>query len=116
MAESGIETDTSMSSDGPTPPPCDSEVFAKGAVVCSTNGIPSNAMESWVKKVAAESGQRVDWHFARGTAIVLALGDIAKVKEAIVKLTPEHDELYLRAVEKALGKDYASRCKAPRLL
>ena len=65
-----------------------------------TNTIPSNAMEGWVKKVAERSGQRVDWHFAGGRARILALGDIAKVKQAIQELMPEHDHLYAKALKK----------------
>ncbi|MEX0935212.1 MAG: hypothetical protein WDZ70_02720 [Candidatus Paceibacterota bacterium] len=66
----------------------------------TTHTIPSNAMEEWVKKVAERSGQRVDWHFVAGRAVVKALGDISKVKQAIQELKPEHDRLYQKAVTK----------------
>lgn len=89
-----------MATDGPDPPPCDKKVFQNGELVFVTHTIPSNAMEGWVKKVAKRSGQRVDWHFAGGRACVLALGDIAKVHQAIVDLLPEHDRLYRTAVRK----------------
>lgn len=89
-----------MATDGPTPPPCDTEVFQNGEQVFSTNTIPSNAMEGWVKKVAEKSGQKVDWHFVGGSAVVLALGDIDKVNSAIAELMPEHDRLYEEAVAK----------------
>ena len=89
-----------MATDGPTPAPCDSEVFEKGESVFVTHTIPSNAMDGWVKKVAELSGQRVDWHFFGGRANVLALGDIDKVKAAIQKLMPEHDRLYKAALKK----------------
>ncbi len=79
--------------DGPCPPPCNPEIFAKGEQVFLTNSIPSNAMEGWVRKVAKESGQPVDWHFAGGHARVLALGDLKKVGAAIAKLKSEHDRL-----------------------
>jgi hypothetical protein len=62
-----------------------------------THSIPSNAMERWVKQVAARSGQRVDWHFIAGRANVLALGDLARVRAAIAELMPEHDRLKKRA-------------------
>jgi len=89
-----------MATDGPTPTPCDPEIFKTGIQVFKTNTIPSNAMEGWVKKVAELSGQRVDWHFAGGIAVVLALGDITKAKNAIQELMPEHDRIYKIACER----------------
>lgn len=82
-----------MALDGPTPPPCDAEVFQDGTVVLLTHGIRSNAMERWVKKLAEASGQRVDWHFAGGRAVVKALGDLPKVEAALSALKAEHDRL-----------------------
>jgi hypothetical protein len=89
-----------MSTDGPTPPPCNPEIFKSGKEVFVTSTIPSNAMECWVKQVAEKSGQPVDWHFRGGRAIVLALGDLEKVKKALNELMPEHDRLYQEAVRK----------------
>jgi hypothetical protein len=89
-----------MATDGPDPTPCNQDIFDNGEVVFVTSTIPSNAMEGWVKKVAEYSGQPVDWHFAGGRAVVLALGDIEKVHEAIAGLKPEHDKLFRAAVEK----------------
>jgi hypothetical protein len=89
-----------MATDGPDPTPCDQEVFNKGKHVFTTHTIPSNAMEGWVKQVAERSGQRVDWHFVGGRAIVKALGDIPKVEQAIQDLMPEHDRLKQAATTK----------------
>jgi hypothetical protein len=86
-----------MATDGPTPPPCDLDIFKNGEVVFVTHTIRSNAMEDWVKKVAQESGQRVDWSFMGGRAVVKALGDIDRVKTVIQTLMPEHDRLYKEA-------------------
>jgi len=82
-----------MATDGPTPPPCNKDVYANGTMVMMTAGIPSNAMEEWVKKVAEKSGQPVDWHFAGGRACVLALGDLNAVRQAIAELIPEHNAM-----------------------
>lgn len=82
-----------MATDGPDPVPCDPEVFANGDVVLVTDSISSNRMEGWVKKVADRSGQRVDWHFVGGRAVVKAIGDIEAVKAAINGLMTEHDQL-----------------------
>ena len=94
-----------MATDGPTPPPCDPKIFAEGTPVFATDDtiLSSNAMEGWVKQVAALSGQPVDWHFIAGRAEVLALGDLLRVKGAIVELMPEHDRLRKQALKK-LGR------------
>lgn len=54
-------------------------------------------IEAWVQRVAKISGQPVDWYFAGGRVMVLALGDLAKVRAAIRKLMPEHDAMYAKA-------------------
>src|SRR3990167_1053005 len=63
-----------MSSDGPTPPPCNPDIFKKGRGVCVLDG-SSNAVERWVKAVAAKANAQVDWHYSGGRANVLHLGD-----------------------------------------
>lgn len=75
-----------MATDGPTPPPMDQEIYEKGSPIVIVGDVPSNAMETWVKKVAKQSKQRVDWHFAGGGAVVKALGDIEKVKSVAKKI------------------------------
>lgn len=82
-----------MTTDGPDPPPCNAKVFKHGHTAMITAGIPSNAMERWVRQVAELSGQRVDWHFCGGRAVVKYLGDGVKVLAAIRELMPEHDRL-----------------------
>lgn len=82
-----------MATDGPTPDPCEREIYEQGEVIFVTHSIPSNAMEGWVKRLAAASGQRVDWHFCGGRAVVKALGDLSRVRATLVALMPEHDEL-----------------------
>lgn len=79
-----------MATDGPTPPPCDPEIFQKGDCVCEIMG-SSNAVERWVKLVAQTANAKVDWHYAGGVAIVLHLGDKAsrqRVLSAIKALEP----------------------------
>lgn len=80
-----------MATDGPTPPPCDQEIFAKGNTILILSG-SSNMIENWVKKVVAEANARIDWHYCGGRANVLHLGDEAsrlRSLEAINKLLPE---------------------------
>lgn len=59
----------------------------------------SNAIERWVQKIAKVSGELVDWHFAGGRVMVLALGNLDRVKAAIRSLMSEHDEMFLRDMD-----------------
>jgi len=80
-----------MATDGPTPPPCNPEIFKKGKGVCIVDG-SSNAVERWVKSVAKKANAKVDWHYSGGRAKVLHLGDEAscqRVLNAISKLEGE---------------------------
>lgn len=81
------------------PPPCSPDIFKNGTLVMMTHTIGSQEMEAWVKKVAAQSEQSIDWHFAGGRACVLALGDLSRVRTAISELMSEHDALQSAAVE-----------------
>lgn len=78
---------------------CDQEIFDKGETAGWIDAC-SYIAEQWVKHVAAESGQRVDWHYAGGRAVIRFIGDRAKVLAAmgaleselhkVVKKEPEH--------------------------
>jgi len=71
------------------------EIFEKGQAVFISHSINTTQFEEWVKKVAALSGQRVDWHFMGGRAVVRCLGDAEKVKQAILDLFDEHEQLFM---------------------
>ncbi len=94
-----------MATDGPTPPPCDPEISKNGTIVLLTNSVPSNATERWVKKVAALSGQRVDWGFVGGCIVVSALGDLGKVMEAMRELKMEWAYLYRDNLSKSFAPE-----------
>lgn len=81
-----------MATDGPTPPPCDKDVYGHGHTIlhCATAG--PCAFENWVKKVAQDSGQRVDWHYVGGLAAVLYIGDYHKVLSSLNKFRQELDD------------------------
>lgn len=68
----------------PSTAKCDPEVYSKGEVITiiGEHG-GSRKVEAWVAKVRETSGQRVDWHFAAGRAVVKAIGDLAKVRAAM---------------------------------
>ena len=78
---------------------CDPEVYKNGTQVFLTNTIRSQDIETWVQKIAADSGQKVDWHFYAGRAVVLAIGDLEKVQQAILKNKNMHDEFYAKESE-----------------
>ncbi len=78
-----------------TPAPCDREIFTRGESIC-TFAAAARITEPWVKKVAAESGQRVDWHYSGGRVNVLYLGDYTKVRAAVENLQAELFELATR--------------------
>ena len=67
---------------------CDSEIFEHGDSVAVLDAC-QHVAEEWVKLVAKESGQRVDWHYTGGRANVLYLGDHAAVVSAVGKLQPK---------------------------
>lgn len=98
-----------MATDGPTPPDCVADIYERGTLMFQTASIGgSNAIERWVKKLAATSGQPVDWHFAGGRVMVLALGDLVRVRAAIREHMPEHDEMFRANIAGLLGDEYAS--------
>jgi hypothetical protein len=76
---------------------CDQDVYNNGVEVFLTHTIAAKDIEKWVQAVAKLSGQKVDWHYAGGRAIILTLGDTYKVKEAIKNLRSMHDEAYRKA-------------------
>jgi hypothetical protein len=81
-----------MATDGPTPPPCDDELHKHGIAVMMAD-LSSNRMEKFVTIVRKASGQKVDWFYMGGRAVVLALGDLDKVREALKKHLPMFKEL-----------------------
>jgi len=78
-------------------PECAPDVYRDGALVLVTHTISARAMEGWVRGVASLSGQRVDWHYAGGRICVLALGDLARVRNTMHAMKPEHDALQAAA-------------------
>lgn len=73
------------------------KMATNGVFVFMTHTIPSNSMEAWVRSVAKDSKQKVDWHFCGGRAVVLTLGDVKKVQASIEKLLPDHDARFQAA-------------------
>ncbi len=76
---------------------CDEDVYKNGKVVFVTSTIPTDELNKWVSRVARLSGQKVDWHWMAGRAVVLALGDLVKVKAALREMMHMHDSMYVKA-------------------
>lgn len=74
--------------------PCDREIWDHGheAVMFYLNlNVPAAHAEQWVKRVAEVSGQRCDWSFFGGIAVMQYIGDHAKVMAAVDALEGELD-------------------------
>lgn len=87
-----------MATDGPTPPPCDQEIFQNGQPVAALDA-SSNSAENWVQLVAEKANARLDWHYSGGIAQVIHLGDDesrARVEAAMNELEPNLDGTILR--------------------
>lgn len=96
-----------MATDGPTPAPCNPDIFEKGKGVCVVDG-RSNAVERWVQKIAKTADARVDWHYSGGRANVLHLGgdeSRQRVLQAINDLEGELDGTILSVDGPALYRD-----------
>ncbi len=78
---------------------CDKKVYDNGTEVFLTHTIPAKEIEKWVQTIATKSEQQVDWSYFGGRAIILALGDLDRVRQTIKDLRETHDDLYWYAVK-----------------
>lgn len=81
-----------MATDGPTPEPCNPEIFKNGTGVCVLDG-SSNAIETWVQAVAKKADAQVDWHYSGGRGNVLHLGDEESRQRVFNAIEELKDEL-----------------------
>ncbi len=86
---------------------CDPEVYANGELICVLDACMYRA-EHWVRAVAQESGQKVDWHYVGGRAVVKFVGDRKKVSSAVQRLEPD---LALTPVK---ATAHHCRCSGPK--
>ena len=96
-----------MATDGPTPTPCNPNIFKNGKGVCIIDG-SSNAVERWVQMVAKKANAQVDWHYSGGRANVLHLGNEAsrqRVLNAIEELKGKLQGTILRVDGPALFRN-----------
>lgn len=71
----------------PKLPRCNQEMFDKGTQVFMTHSMPATSVEEFVIKVREDLRQKVDWHYVGGRARVLALGDMGKVRDSLLRLS-----------------------------
>lgn len=79
-----------MATDGPTPAPCNKDIFQHGSGVAHIDG-SSNAIETWVQAIADIADAQVDWHYSGGVGNVLHLGD-ADSRQRVINAIHEHAE------------------------
>ena len=83
---------------------CDPEVYEKGRVVAVIGSwVYSEVIEAYVNRVARESGQRLDWHYFAGAAVIKAIGDLEKVDKVMYWDSPNFNN-DLRDELKNFGK------------
>ena len=104
-----MSDDTTNNQEPAQPPPCNPNVYRDGVPIFVTHSIRSFKIEPWVRKIAALSGQPVDWHFAGGRAIVLACGDVEKARVALMQCLREHDAMFREACGDTMSAEQVTR-------
>lgn len=82
---------------------CDKDVYENGKVIAVFGDIAKEIVEVWCKLVAKESGQKVDWHYVGGRAVVKAVGDLNKVDKAAFNFYEENAVRYLGGAKSWYG-------------
>jgi hypothetical protein len=76
---------------------CNEDVYRNGTTVFTTHSTVSPIFDLWVRLVAAESNQSVDWHMFAGRSVVKTTGDVAIVLSTLHKMWPQYMEAHVRA-------------------
>ena len=87
---------------------CEQEIFDDGEFFCCLAGPRSWVIEAWVKKIRELSGQRIDWNFSGGRAVVNFLGGTEAHKrlvEAAEATRPALEEAALKTSTSDLVRD-----------
>lgn len=79
---------------------CDPEVYKNGDAIIMMHTIPAKGIEYLVQEIARTSGQKVDWHYVGGRAIVKFIGDRQKVVAAIAGIRSLYKEMMLNEMKK----------------
>lgn len=81
------------------PAPCSPEVWSRGEQVLRLAGPRMWMIEGYVRAAAKKAGVPIDWHFAGGRAVILALPeDKEKACKALEEILPTFQEAARQAV------------------
>lgn len=83
---------------------CDPEVYKNGTPILIVASVDAYLLDGWVQMIARQSGQRIDWNFVGGRAIIKVLGDLDKVRPLMTRYRPVLDA-YARAEFSFLEED-----------
>lgn len=79
---------------------CNGEKSQERTVVFQTHTIHADDIMVWVQKVEQLSGQPVSCHFVCGRTIICTTGDIPAVKDALIELKKDHDDMYFDTLKR----------------
>jgi len=78
---------------------CNSDVYNNGQTIAVINSIGKERTELIVRLAARKSGQKIDWFYMAGRAVVRCIGDPYKALDALQKqlhsLKPVYYQIYL---------------------
>jgi len=84
-----------------TIPDCNKKVYREGEHIATIIDLEPIEIEEVVKSAAEESGQRIDWHYFGGRAVVKALGNLEKARHYLkLKLEEQNHQGYRFTTDK----------------
>ena len=78
--------------------------FSFGRSIFMTHTISRKKLNDWVVSVADESGQDLLWFGLGPVYVINVVGDVEIAKKAIVRLLPEHDQIYIETIQQRYNK------------
>lgn len=73
---------------------CDRKVFRRGKHIASIGNLKAEEVEEAVAAARQSSGQRIDWHYFGGVAVVKALGNLPAVREHLEANLKQYSERF----------------------
>lgn len=72
---------------------CDEEILNHGTTLFAIHSLSSHEINDWVQEVANASKEKVDWRQFGGRAFILGMGDLDKIRRAMVDLLPSLNKM-----------------------
>lgn len=66
-----------------SPEPCEENIFKNGKFVTMITGGSSQLIELYINLCSEECGQKMDWHYVGGRAVIKTIGDVEKAKRCL---------------------------------